>query len=262
MAGLDPAASGHAPGTRPDPGRQPCSLNKSQAFTRRDLPYRDRITFPFETRFLVLTHSAIWDALDALARRHGLSASRLARLAGLDATAFNPSKRISKDGRERWPSTESIAKVLEATGETFDHFLTTGTYVQAARQAPRAVPLLGLAQAGSGGFFDAAGHPAGQGWDEVQLPNTGEGTYALEVAGDSMLPLYREGDRVIVAPGEQVRRGDRVVVRLTGGEVMIKVLARQTARTIELHSMNPDYPPRSIPVADIEWMARIIWASQ
>ncbi|HHY48697.1 MAG TPA: helix-turn-helix transcriptional regulator, partial [Alphaproteobacteria bacterium] len=126
-----------------------------------------------------------------------------------------------------------------------------------------AVPLLGLAQAGTGGFFDSAGHPAGQGWDEVQLPGAmDDGTYALEVSGDSMLPLYREGDRVIVSPTEQVRRGDRVVVKTRDGEVMIKVLHRQTARTVELHSVNPAYPPRIIPLSDVEWIARIIWASQ
>lgn len=214
----------------------------------------------------MLTHSAIWDAIDALAERHDLSPSGLARLAGLDATAFNKSKRVSKDGRDRWPSTESIAKVLDATGENFDQFVAAGSYLQLAPSGPPPytyVPLLGLAQAGSGGFFDSAGHPAGEGWDEVQLPNAaGDGTYALEVSGDSMVPLYREGDRVIVSPGPLPRRGDRVVVKTTGGEVMIKVLARDTAKSIELHSVNPAYPPRIIPKTDVEWVARITWASQ
>jgi phage repressor protein C with HTH and peptisase S24 domain len=214
----------------------------------------------------MLTHGDVWNAIDAIADRHGLSASGLARIAGLDATAFNRSKRVSKDGRARWPSTESIAKVLEATGETFDGFIAgSGAYLQMPLPGlPRSsVPLLGLAQAGSGGFFDSAGHPAGQGWDEVQLPAAaGEGTYALEVTGDSMLPLYREGDRVIVSPGESVRPGDRVVVRTRDGEVMIKVLRRLTARTLDLHSVNPDYPARTLPLASVEWIARIIWASQ
>jgi hypothetical protein len=38
----------------------------------------------------------------------------LAKSAGLDATAFNRSKRFGLHGRERWPSTESLAKVLKA----------------------------------------------------------------------------------------------------------------------------------------------------
>ena len=213
----------------------------------------------------MLSHRAIWDGIDALARRHGHSVSALAKLAGLDATAFNVSKRVSKDGRERWPSTESISKVLEATGEGFDTFLAgSGAFMQLDNPgASRTVPLLGLAQAGRGGFFDSAGFPAGQGWDEIALPAADQsGIYALEVQGDSMEPLYREGDRIVVSPTEQVRRGDRVVVKTRDGEVMAKVLARQTGRQIELHSLNPAYAPRIFELTDIEWMARIIWASQ
>ncbi len=212
----------------------------------------------------MLSHRAVWDAIDRLADRHGLSASGLARLAGLDATAFNRSKRVSKDGRERWPSTESIAKVLEATGEGFDQFLSAGgAYLQVPRPQLPSVPLLGLAQAGSGGFFDSAGFPAGQGWDEVQLPAPGDdGTYALEVTGDSMLPLYRDGDIIVVSPTAQPRRGDRVVVRTRDGEVLVKILHRQTARTLELHSLNAQHPPRIIDMRDVEGMGRIIWASQ
>lgn len=214
----------------------------------------------------MLSHNDIWNAIDAVAQRHGLSASGLARLAGLDATAFNKSKRVSKDGRERWPSTESVAKILEATGESFDAFLAGGgAYVQMqTNNALRTfVPLLGLAQAGSGGFFDSAGFPAGQGWDEVQLPSgADEGNYALEVTGDSMLPLYRDGDIIVVSPTAQVRRGDRVVARTKGGEVLVKVLYRQTANIVELHSLNPAHPPRVIEMKDVEWIGRIVWASQ
>lgn len=213
----------------------------------------------------MLSHRAIWDGIDALARRHGHSVSALAKLAGLDATAFNVSKRVSKDGRERWPSTESISKILEATGESFDAFFNgTGAFLQ-MQDTPnmRTVPLLGLAQAGSGSFFDSAGFPAGQGWDEIALPSPGQvGIYALEVQGDSMEPLYREGDRIVVSPTEQVRRGDRVVVKTRDGEVMAKILFRQSARQIELHSLNPAYDPRLLDVAEVEWIARIIWASQ
>lgn len=213
----------------------------------------------------MLSHSAIWDAIDSLASRHGFTPSGLAKLAGLDATAFNRSKRVSRDGRERWPSTESIAKLLEATGETFEIFLSAGgAYVQTASAGGGVtVPLLGLAQAGAGGFFDPSGFPAGDGWDEVQLPSpTDPGIYALEVTGDSMLPLYRDGDRIVVSRNEQVRRGDRVVVKTKDGEVMAKVLARQTANVVELHSLNPAHAPRLIDMKDVDWIARIIWASQ
>lgn len=215
----------------------------------------------------MLSHERIWAAIDTLAKRHRLSPSGLAKKAGLDPTTFNKSKRNSVDGRPRWPSTESISKIMAATSSTIEEFLTAMPGPSAGSsgsRAPSSVPLLGFAQAGAGGFFDDSGFPVGQGWDEIVLPQAGgtEPVYALEVAGQSMTPLYREGDIVIVSPGTSVRRGDRVVVRTKSGEVMAKILQRQTARTIELASVNPDFPDLQFGVDEIEWVARIVWASQ
>ncbi|WP_137929472.1 S24 family peptidase [Mesorhizobium comanense] len=214
----------------------------------------------------MLSHDRVWAAIDALAERYSLSASGLARRAGLDSTAFNKSKRLSSDGRPRWPSTESLAKIIEATGASLDEFtgLIEGRSVPGAVPARRrSVPLLGFAQAGAGGFFDDAGFPAGQGWDLVELPaQSTESAYALQVQGDSMLPLYRNGDVLIVEPGAATRKGDRVVVKTTSGEVMAKVLERQTVKSIALVSLNPDHPDRDIAMRDVEWVARIVWASQ
>lgn len=211
----------------------------------------------------MLSHDRVWAAIDALAARHSLSASGLAKLAGLDSTAFNKSKRRSSDGRPRWPSTESVAKVIHATNSSLDEFFAL--IEDASSKAPngRVVPLIGFAQAGSGGFFDDAGFPAGQGWELIELPSrAAEGAYALRVQGDSMLPLYRDGDLLIVQPGVVIRRGDRVVVKTVEGEVMAKLLERRTAQSIDLVSINPAFPKRQIANESIEWMARIIWASQ
>ena len=217
----------------------------------------------------MFSHDSVWAAIDALAERSSLSASGLARRAGLDPTTFNKSKRYAADGRARWPSTESLAKVMEATGATFDEFTLLirgevstphyGDYLQ----EPSSIPLLGMAEAGAGGYFDDAGFPAGQGWDVVEFPAApSDNVYALEVSGDSMLPLYRDGDTLVVAPNAAVRRGDRVVVRTKDGEVMAKILHRQTPRTIELHSFNPEFPNRAFETKDVEWIARILWGSQ
>jgi phage repressor protein C with HTH and peptisase S24 domain len=62
----------------------------------------------------MFTHKQIWAAIDAIAEARGMSVSALAKSASLDATAFNRSKRFGRYGRERWPSTESLAKVLKA----------------------------------------------------------------------------------------------------------------------------------------------------
>ncbi len=211
-----------------------------------------------------MQHSDIWRALDALAAENGLSASGLARRAGLDPTAFNPSKRIGPDGRARWPSTESVAKVLAATGAGMDEFasLITGNLRASARPSRR-IPLIGLAQAGSSGYFDDGGYPVGGGWDEISLPEVGDpNAYALEISGDSMEPVFRDGDVIIVSPSAPVRRGDRVVVRTKGGEVMAKELLRQSARRIELASLNPAHPNYSFDLVELTWMHRIVWASQ
>ncbi len=208
-----------------------------------------------------LTHDQVWSAIDAIAHRYGYSASGLAKKSGLDATSFNKSKRMTAEGHLRWPSTESVAKVLDATGATVDEFISLLSTGQERPQ--QSLPLIGYAQAGAGGFFDDGGYPAGNGWDEVNFPGIQDSqAYALEVTGDSMMPLYRDGDRLIVAPNESVRVNDRVVVKTMDGEVMAKELKRQTAKTVELRSLNPEHADLVIPMDKVLWMARIVWASQ
>lgn len=216
-----------------------------------------------------MRHDDIWRALDALAAEHGLSASGLARKAGLDPTAFNPSKRIGADGRARWPSTESVAKVLNATGRGIEDFASLVSGLPALPRGGgrggvgRRVPLIGLAQAGGEGYFDDGGYPVGGSWDEISLPEIGDpNAYALEISGESMEPVFRDGDVVVVSPAAPVRRGDRVVVRTARGEVMAKELRRQSAKRIELASLNPAHPSYSFELPEIAWMHRIIWASQ
>jgi phage repressor protein C with HTH and peptisase S24 domain len=208
----------------------------------------------------MLTHGQIWTALDRLAERGGLSPSGLAKRSGLDPTTFNKSKRITSDGRERWPSTESLAKALAATNSSIDAFVQL---IGDGARSLQSVPLLGFAQAGAGGYFDDGGLPAGKGWDEVALPSVNdEHAYALEISGDLMKPAYRDGDVIVVSPGTPIRRGDRVVVRTRGGEVMVRELKRRTAKTLELQSLNPVHADRTLAAADVAWIARIVWASQ
>jgi phage repressor protein C with HTH and peptisase S24 domain len=209
----------------------------------------------------MLTHAQIWTALDRLAARAGLSASGLAKKAGLDPTTFNKSKRITPDGRARWPSTESVAKSLAATGTSIDTFVQL--IQDTARPAAQAVPLIGFAEAGAGGYFDDGGYPVGKGWDEIPFPAVAdENAYALEISGDSMEPAYRDGAVIIVSPAASIRRGDRVVVKTKDGEVMVKELKRRTSRSIELRSINPQHAERILPLRNVLWIARIVWASQ
>jgi len=212
----------------------------------------------------MLTHKQIWRGLDNLAAKTGMSVSALSKAAGLDATTFNRSKRFTADEtRPRWPSTESIAKVLAVAEVGFEEFALLCGHASGTAETGRPVPLLGFAQAGSGGFFDDGGFPVGTGWDEVRFPGlAGDRCYALEISGDSMLPVFRDGDRIVISPEESVRRGDRVVARTHEGEVMAKELRRMTAKTIELASLNPEYSDRILERKQVDWIARIVWASQ
>lgn len=207
-------------------------------------------------------HADIWLAIDALARDHGLTASALARKAGLDPTTFNKSKRVTREGKLRWPSTESVSKVLDATGASLTEFVRT---IDGNGSGSRAstLPLIGFAQAGDRGIFDESGHPAGGGWDEILFPALDDPyAYGLEVMGDSLEPLFRDGDVLIVSPSASVRRGDRVVVKTSTGEVLVKQLIRQTARRVEFAALNPAHAGRSLAAEEISWMTRILWASQ
>ena len=209
-----------------------------------------------------LSHAQLWKAIDGLARHEGLSVSALAKRAGLDATSFNPSKRFGPGDppRPRWPSTVSLTRILTATGLSLGEF---ATLARDAVERPATVPMLGMAQAGQDGYFDDAGLPVGDGWEQTDLPRPRDSLLSLRIVGDSMAPLYREGDRVIVdREATEVRKGDRVVVRTTGGETLAKEVAALTAKSVALASVNPAYEGRNLARRDILWMGRILWVSQ
>ena len=209
----------------------------------------------------MLTHAQVWSAIDRLAERAGLSASGLARRAGLDPTTFNRSKRMTAQGRARWPSTESIAKALTATGTPFEVFVALVAPINTALRP--AVPLIGFAEAGNGGHFDDGGFPAGDGWDEIAFPSLDdEHAYALQISGQFLAPAYRDGDVIVVSPAAPIRRGDRVVARTRDGEVMAKELKRRTPKSIELKSLNAAQADRTLAATDVLWIARILWVIQ
>lgn len=208
----------------------------------------------------MLTHEDIWRGIDRLARHAQTSPSGLARRAGLDSTTFNPSKRVSADGRKpRWPSTESIAKALAAANLGFDDFasLISG----APRQS--ALPSRGMADAASGNPFDATGHPVGAGWDAIPFPGlAADEAYALTVQDDAMRPVYRPGDRLVVSHEAPTRVGDRVIIQRRDGSRAAWTLAEKTVQGIRLAPLDPLRPGVTLPLSQIAWMARIVWVSQ
>jgi phage repressor protein C with HTH and peptisase S24 domain len=209
----------------------------------------------------MLTHAQLWTALDRLAARAGLSPSGLAKAAGLDPTTFNKSKRVTPEGRERWPSTESVAKALAATNTKLDAFVQMIT--ETRRTAAQTVPLMGYAQAANDDSFDDAGFPVGKAWDEMAFSGIDdENAFAIEVSGNALEPAYRDGAVLVVSPAASVHRGDRVVVKTKDGKMVVRELKRRTSKIIELRTVDRDQAERTMSLRDVLWFQRIIWASQ
>ncbi|MEP3048762.1 MAG: helix-turn-helix transcriptional regulator [Roseibium sp.] len=212
----------------------------------------------------MLSHEKVWAAIDALASHNGLSTSGLARRAGLDPTAFNPSKRTAGDGRPRWPSTESLAKILEATGERLDEFATR---VEApdilSIQDEACVPFAVLGDVSKRNSFDPTGTPTGSHWNTLQFPvNRSRGAFALEVSGDDLLPLYRCGDIILVAPTVAIRRGDRIVVKPREDNLAVYTMSFRSPEHLELRTIGEKPDTKTFVHSEIEWTSRIVWASQ
>jgi phage repressor protein C with HTH and peptisase S24 domain len=210
----------------------------------------------------MLKHDDIWRAIDMLASRNGLTASGLARKAGLDPTTFNKSKRVTAAGRRRWPSTESLAKALEAAGTTLNEFVG---FVEAdghgdpGRRSPVAVQ----SAAAPNAAFGDTGEPQGVVWTRRQLPEINDpDAYAIAVEGKAYHPVLREGALVVAAPHASVRPGDRVVVRTSSSELILAELVRQSAEGLEIRPLCGDGDPQTFTTHQVAAVHRIVWAEQ
>jgi phage repressor protein C with HTH and peptisase S24 domain len=209
----------------------------------------------------MLTHAQIWSAIDTLAQQHGLSASALAKKAGLDATTFNRSKRVSVDGHPRWPSTESIAKILAATGVGADDFMGIITGAQSREKSPIiALPFRSLATMSLAGF-GANGEVEGADWDQIPVLTGATICFAVALSGQEGIPVYRDGDILIASLNAERRRGDRVIVVSQSGEVRLAEISMETASHLRLRSLAGDEMP-AFAKSEVRLLARILWVSQ
>ncbi len=212
----------------------------------------------------MITHNSIWAAIDSIAERYNLSPSGLARAAGLDATTFNKSKRFTSGGRQRWPSTESIAKVLEATGASFDELMNLLVSMDVHSNVfERSIPLIDMDLAGKGDYFDAEGIPLVEAWDQIHFPEIqDEDMFALEVVVDGYQPVYWAGDILVISPQAEKRRGDRVVVRYSDGQVKAHLFMRHSLKRLELASLQNYNETEFVDLTKIDWIYRIVWVRQ
>ncbi|GBR05291.1 putative peptidase [Acetobacter oeni LMG 21952] len=176
----------------------------------------------------------MWDMIDLMAAERGLSVSGLARAAGLDPTALNPSKRRTADGRMRLPRMETLLHLLDAAGVSFSDFagltegLTGGKKAGAILRRPVSAPaaeaggallrVIRFSRLGLPDLFDRAFLPTGRvadrQWGEIRSPVTltGPHDYAIRLDSDAFEPVFRRGCLLIVSPDVPVREGDRILL--------------------------------------------------
>ena len=214
----------------------------------------------------MLTHDQVWRGVDRLALRNELSASGLAKRAGLDPTTFNKSKRITKEGKLRWPSTESVAKILEATQTSMMDFVRlidgNGEKGETITTAER-MRFGRLSDLEDEGRTDASGFPAGSGWEEMDFPLIEDANaYIIELDRDIAPPTHKTGDLVVVSPSSGIRRGDRILARLRDGEMIVGSLVRRTTQKVTIMPVSHVGEEIVVETRRVAWLARIIWLSQ
>lgn len=211
----------------------------------------------------LFTHPQVWAGIDKLAKEKGWSASRLAREAGLDPTTFNRSKRHTNQAKPRWPSTESLAKILDATSTSLESFVALMSDDAAAERGLPSERLRSISYSDVRriGLFDEAGFPIGDDWDEIDFPGIADKhAFALEVQGDKMLPAYHDGDVLIISPSASIRRRDRVILKTGMQDLLVGTMSRRTAQRLELEPFGESQDKMSFALKDVTWLSRIVWA--
>lgn len=79
-------------------------------------------------------------------------------------------------------------------------------------------------------------------WEEIRRTDDAQ-YFALRIRGNSMEPLIRYGEIVIVRKQDEYNDGDIVIALVNGDEGVCKLLEYRDNGGICLRSLNPDYPP-------------------
>ena len=208
----------------------------------------------------MFTHAQIWRGIDLLAAHAQTSPSGLARRAGLDATTFNPSKRVSSDGsKPRWPSTESLTKALSAANLDFESFAA----LVHGRKGTSALPRLEMAEEQAGDAFSNGGLPRGDQWMLQPFPGMVlSDAYSIRLGNSTLEPVYRKGDCLIISPSTPLEAGDRVIMERADGHISAWTFLSRGGQCVHLQELSGNREERQVELKDISWISRILWVSQ
>ena len=223
-------------------------------------------------RQVMLSHDMVWSAIDRLASLLELSPSGLARLAGLDPTSFNRSKRFKADGRPRWPSTESIAKVLDVSGTSPAAFFEPSLSASPQGDPERSwseldvlnrTPNLNWPVIESDQLLEQSVDVGKSEIWQNRLPHHAmtQSIFVVRVKGDAFMPVCRDGSQLLLANDPDFLVGDRVLLRcLSNGLILGDVHAVRT-RSLSLSLPSGDGIVKTFTLSSVAWVAKIVWTS-
>ncbi|MFC3100919.1 S24 family peptidase [Altererythrobacter lauratis] len=201
------------------------------------------------------------ETLARLARERGSSLASLSRMLGRNTTYLQ--QYISK-GSPRKLEEDDRRKLARFFGvpETVLGASQEKSYDEAAEWVE--VPRLEVeASAGPGAAADAEtvfdAFRFSRKWLREQALEAGK-LSAVRVIGDSMEPLLREGDDLLVDTRAQPFRDGIYVLRLDGN-LLVKRVTAQGAGRFSILSQNLAYPPLSVDAQDFELLGRVVWKS-
>lgn len=205
-----------------------------------------------------MKYEQVWEAVDKLAKVNGLTPSGLAKKAGLDSTTFNKSKRIRPDGKKRWPSLDSLNKIIEVCNISFEQFYDLVN--KDIKADANSVPYIKFSKLTNHKIEDAK--LTTENWNRIRFPETCCNLYSVELDIDNYEPFYRKNTILVLTQNSEIRKGDRIVILLNDGRVLINEFIRRTASTIEVCDLLTPEIETTINIQTISLINRIIWASQ
>lgn len=124
--------------------------------------------------------------------------------------------------------------------------------------ARRRIPIVSWVHAGSADFADFADEYVDD--DECIVQEV----FGLRVKGDSMEPLFHDGDLIIIDPTAEPRSGDFVIARLidegqtTFKKLRIKGMNKEGQAVMELIPLNPDYETYNSEITRFQIIGKVI----
>lgn len=109
------------------------------------------------------------------------------------------------------------------------------------------IPVLGTVKAG----YNYLAQENIVGYESVDNISNPEDYYALQITGDSMEPLFSDGDIAIVHKQDDFESGNTCIVLINGDEATVKKVVRMEDG-IDLIAMNPYYPVRHFSNEDMK----------